>query len=106
MEYQVWTKDEYTGWDKKDCGDLAAAQREILEAMKQGKEPLLTVEVPYNFNIKIMEGSIGEVKKGKTKPGKGPGVEGDGQVRRGDEADTQGLNQGSGDNSADNLSGD
>ena len=106
MDYQVWIKDEYTdGYRKVDCGDLAAAKREIDAAVRAGGEPLLTVEVPYKLDIKVSEvGS--EVKKGKTKPDKVAGDKGDSEVRRGDEAAPEGLDQGSGDNIPGDRAGD
>ena len=106
MEYQVWTYDEYEGWQKKDCGDLSAAQREIMLALKTGKEPLLTVAVPFDVNVKIKEEMIGEVPKGKAKPDKVAGGEGDRQVRRGDEEDTKSLDPGSGDRGPGARAGD
>lgn len=80
MGYQVWTKDEFTGWGRKDCEDLAAAQVELLAALKRGAEPLLTVEVPFDVNIKIKEVKESEAGKDKTKPDKGPGAESKGKV--------------------------
>ena len=54
MDYQVWIKDEYTDqYTKVDCGDLAAARREIDNAVRGGQEPILTVEVPYSLAIKV-----------------------------------------------------
>ena len=98
MDYQVWTKDEYTeGWKKVDCGDAPAVQREIEKAVRAGKEPLVTLEVPYDVTIKLKEALIGEAKKSKTKLDKGPGAESDSEVRRGDESPTEELDQGSGD---------
>lgn len=85
MEYQVWTHDEYEGWWKVDCGDISAAQREVLKALTQGKEPLLTVAVPYDFNVKIKEDKLGEVTKSKAKPDKSTRGPGDSEVRPGDE---------------------
>ena len=106
MEYQVWTKDEYgDNYTKVDCGDLAAAKREIEKAIRLSKEPTLTVEVPYEYNIKIGEAGV-EVKKSKTKPDKVAGDKGDGEVRRGDEEDTEGLDKGSGDPGAGPGTGD
>ena len=106
MDYQVWTKEEYADtYTKVDCGDMTAARREIDLAVRLGREPLLTVAVPYELNIKI--GEVGdEAKKGKAKPDKVAGSESDRQVRRGDEADTKGLDKGSGDSSAGNSAGD
>jgi len=97
MNYQVWTHEEFEGWQKVDCGDLSAAQREILKALTSGKEPLLTVEVPYDFNVKIKEDKIGEATKGKAKSDKGPRVEGEGEVRPGDTITIPELDKGSGD---------
>ena len=106
MDYQVWTKDEYTGWEKVDCGDAAAVQREIEKAIRAGLEPLVTVEVPYDLNIKLKEALIGEVKKSKPKPGEGPGAEGDSEVRRGDEGAAEKVDKGSGDPGAGPGAGD
>jgi len=54
MDYQVWFKDEFGDtYTKVDCGDLAAAKREIDAAYKAGKDPILTVEVPYSLAIKV-----------------------------------------------------
>jgi len=78
--YQVWTKDDYEGWKRKDCEDLAAAQGELLAALKAGKEPLLTVEIPFGVNIEIKEGKVSEAAQGEAEPGEGPGVKGKGEV--------------------------
>lgn len=54
MDYQVWIKDEFGDtYTKVDCGDLQAARREIDIAYRAGKEPFLTVEVPYSLAIKV-----------------------------------------------------
>lgn len=93
MDYQVWTKVEYQDtWAKVDCGDLPAAQREIMEALKLGKEPLLTVAVPFDVSIKIKEDKLGEAIKGKTKPDKGAGAESASTAGRGDTAATTKVN--------------
>lgn len=84
MSYQVWTNVEFEGWKRKDCESLIEAQGELLAALKRGAEPLLTVEVPFDVNIKIKEDKIGEVTKSKAKPDKGPGAESKGEVRPGD----------------------
>ena len=105
--YQVWTKgDEYSGWAKKDCPDLPTALAELLAFVKAGKEPVLTEEVKYEVGVRIKEGDLGEVKKSEAKPDKVAGAKGDRQVRRGDEAATKELNQGSGDSSAGPGAGD
>lgn len=102
MDYQVWTKEEYADvWTKVDCGDLPAARREIDLAVRAGREPLLTVEVPYKLDIKISEvgaelpkwpkpkkkpetkvkeGTEDEAKEGETESGEGPGAESPGAV--------------------------
>ncbi len=97
MDYQVWTKDEFEGWKKVDCVDLPAAQREILKALTSGKEPLLTVEVPYDFNVKIKEDKIGAATKSKAKPDTGARAESKGEVRSGDTPTVPELDKGSGD---------
>jgi len=99
MNYQVWTETEFEGWSKVDCGDLTAARREILKALTSGKEPLLTVTLPYDFNVKIKEDEIGAIKKGKAEPGESPGPESKGKVRPGDTPAVPKLGEGSGDNS-------
>ena len=106
MDYQVWTKEDFGDTYKKvDCGDLGAVKRELDRAVRDGKEPLLTIEVPYELSIKIQEvGS--EAKKGKTKPDKGAGAESDSEVRRGDETVTPGLDSGSGHNRPGDSAGD
>ena len=91
MNYQVWTKDDYQAWVKKDCPDLAAAQAELLGALKKGKEPLLTVAVPFGVKIIVEEDKIGEVTENPPEPDKGAVAPGDGTVRRGDEAAAPGL---------------
>lgn len=55
MNYIVWTEDYSGSWKKAECGDKLAAERAILEAIKEGKTPLLTIEVPYSFNVKMAE---------------------------------------------------
>jgi len=80
MSYQVWTKSEFEGWQRKDCEDLEAAQVELLAALKRGAEPLLTVEVPFGVNIEIKEGKLSEAHTRKARPGKDTGAEGEGEV--------------------------
>ena len=56
MDYQVWTKAEFGDqWDRQDCGDIDAAKRTLLEASKAGKEAMLTVEVPFELELKVGE---------------------------------------------------
>ena len=91
MEYQVWTKDDYQAWVKKDCADMVAAQTDILTALKQGKEPLLTVSVPWGVEITIKEDKIGATTESQAESDKGSDVAGYGTVRRGNEENTPGL---------------
>jgi len=113
MDYQVWTKEEYGElWTRHDCGDLSAARRLIDESVRRGQKPMLTVEVPYELNIKIgevgsekkpdisakekfrrglKEGTESETKEDKAKHDKGPGVKSDSEVRRGDEGSSEKL---------------
>ncbi len=83
MSYQVWTKDEFTGWQRADAESLEAAKEQLLIALKKGLEPVLTIELPFNMNIDIKEGKPVETTKTKTEPGEGAGAEGEGKVRRG-----------------------
>lgn len=99
MNYQVWTQDEYEGWKKVDCGDLQAAQRELQKALLSGKDPLLTVEVPYDFNIRIKEDKLGEATKTKAKRSESPGPESKGEVRERDTGAVPQLSEGSRDTS-------
>lgn len=102
MYYQVWTKDDFgETYTKVDCGDLPAAKREIDAAYKAGKDPILTVEVPYSLAIKVEEPGSGksqrkdndkkpetkekeasesEASQSKAAADKGSGTEGKGQV--------------------------
>lgn len=68
MDYQVWTKEEFgDNYTKVDCGDLAAARKEIDKAVRTGGEPILTVEVPYKLDIKVSEVGAEVPKKAKSK---------------------------------------
>ena len=68
MEYQVWTKDEYSdSYTKVDCGDLGAAKREIDKAVRAGQKRILTQEVPYSLSIKIEEAGKEVPRKRETK---------------------------------------
>ena len=106
MNYQVWIKDEYgEAWAKVDCGDLPAAKRELDKAVRSGRQPMLTQELPYELSIKVgepgAEAPIHKVEKEKTQktekeatrsetlkseaePDKSPGPESEGEVRPGD----------------------
>ncbi len=106
MSYQVWTKSEFEGWQRKDCVDLTAAQGELLAAIQRGATPLLTVEIPWGVNIwikeagedkisardkyqkgikgSIKEDKISETTSSKAQPGKGSGAPSEGEVRPGD----------------------
>jgi len=69
MDYQVWTKEEFSEtYTKVDCGDLAAVRRELDKAVRKGGEPILTVEVPYSVAIKVEDvGAEGPKRKVTTK---------------------------------------
>lgn len=97
MNYQLWTKNEYEGWSKVDCEDVPAVHREIEKAIRAGKEPLVTMEVSYDINIKLKEVLNGEIKKSKAKPGESTIGESDRKVRRTDEPAIEELDKGSGD---------
>ena len=84
MDYQVWIKEEFgDSYTKVDCGDLAAAKREIDAAYKTGKSPILTIEVPYSLAIKVED--VGaekpkrkvDTKEPETKPKEVPKGEAD-----------------------------
>ena len=105
MNYQVWTKDEYEGWKRADCPDIETVKASVLAAIKTGKDPLVTVEVPFDVNIKIKEGKIGETTESEAKPDKGARGTSHGEVRRGDEKTPPGLDKGSGHSSADHSAG-
>ncbi|MBA7559927.1 hypothetical protein ES708_01545 [subsurface metagenome] len=70
MDYQIWTKDEYDVWQKVECGDKDAAMREIDLAVRAGKDPLLTVAIPYKLSIKLEEDKTGARLKDLTEPKK------------------------------------
>ena len=102
MDYQVWTKDEYGDiYTKVDCGDLAAARRELDKAVRAGREPILTQELPYELSIKVGEPGPGvskarvekqkaekiekevtesEADQSEAEPDKGPGPESPSEV--------------------------
>ena len=91
MDYQVWIKEEFDErYTKVDCGDLPAAKREIDKAVRAGREPILTLAIPYELSIKTGEAGS-EVKKSKPKPDKGPRAEGESEVRPGDAEPVQEL---------------
>lgn len=105
--YQVWTKgDEYSGWARKDCPDLKAALAEVLETIRAGKDPLLTVEVKYAVGINVMKEAPVEAKKSEAEPDKDTGGKSHRKVRRGDKAAVEGLDKGSGDSGAGSGAGD
>ena len=100
MDYQVWIKVEYSDdYKKVDCGDIAAAKREIDHAVRAGQEPILTQELPFKLSIEV--GEVGaekpkgkketklvpiineevpevETAKGKAEPDQGPGAKSNG----------------------------
>lgn len=66
MDYQVWVKDQFGDtWGREDVGDLGAAKRSIMAAMKLGNDAVLTIEVPFSLELKVGEPGA-EVKKKRT----------------------------------------
>lgn len=56
MEYQIWTKTEFgEQYDLVKAEGEEAVKRELLEALKAGREPILTVEVPFDLQLKIKQ---------------------------------------------------
>jgi len=53
VKYIVWTNDYGDSYKKVECGDKPATERAIFEALKEGKEPILTIQVPYSCNVKM-----------------------------------------------------
>ena len=91
MNYLIIDQEDLNMVSPVECGDIPALQREILAKIKNARTPRVFVEVPFDVNVKVKEGQIGEVSPRKAKPGKGAGAESDGEVRRGDEAAAEGL---------------
>lgn len=88
--YQVWQKADYAEtWTKVDCGDKQAVIREIEKAWREGKEPLVTMVIPYEVAVKMKEDKIGEAPKDKAKPDKVARGESEERVRPGDEPVTE-----------------
>jgi len=93
MDYQVWIKEEFDErYTKVDCGDLPAAKREVDKAVRSGREPILTVGVPYELSIKTGEPGS-EVKKRETKYDKSTGSESESELRLGDTPPVQELDK-------------
>ena len=66
MDYTVWIKDEFAeGWVPHDCGDQTAAKRKVLDAAKLGREVRMTVEVPFEVQLKVGEPGAEVRRKGK-----------------------------------------
>ena len=95
MNHQVWIKDEFgEKYTRVDCGDIAAAKREIDKGIRMGMDPILTQEIPYELSIKFVEVKV-ETKKDKAELDKGARAESNSEVRRGDETAAEGLDKGS-----------
>jgi len=93
MDYQVWIKEEFDErYTKVDCGDLPAAKREIDKAVRAGREPILTLAIPYELSIKTGEPGS-EVKKRETKSSKDTRPESESEVRLGDTPPVQELDK-------------
>jgi len=85
VEYIIIDQEDLGMVNPVECGDVAAVAREILGKLKNGRTPRVFVEVPFDVNVKVREGNIGETHKSKAKPDKDPGGPGDSKVRSGDE---------------------
>lgn len=84
MQYQVWTKEDYGDvYKRTDCPNLDTVMAAIDKAVRTGGQPLVTVEVPYEVEIKIAE-VTSEITEGKAKPDKSARGASDGEIRRGD----------------------
>ena len=56
MDYTVWIKDEYEDkWLPHECGDAGAVKSKVLEAANQALTVRITVEVPFEIQLKIGE---------------------------------------------------
>ena len=81
MDHTVWIKDEYDDkWAPHECGDAGAVKRKVLDAAKAGQTVRITVEVPFEVQLKVGEPGA-EVKHPKRKEEK--------KVEQGKEEDTQ-----------------
>ena len=56
MDYQIWSPEDYSdNWRRQDAEGLAAAERVIRSELQLGHEPVLTVEVPFQVQLKVGE---------------------------------------------------
>lgn len=68
MQYCIWTQDEYAKtWTLQTAGDKAAVKRMLLEELKQGRQPILTVEVPFSLQLEVGDAAK-ELKKAERDP--------------------------------------
>lgn len=106
MGYQVWVSEYGDTWKKEDCATLDEVEGAIWEAMKQGKAPLITRDIPYSARIKFEEGKGVEAIEGEPEGYKDTRGKGKGPVRRGAPPELQELHTGGGpDQPADSVPG-
>ena len=56
MNYTVWIQEEFGDtWMPHECGDVGAVKRKVLEAAKSGLTVRVTVEVPFELQLKVGE---------------------------------------------------
>ncbi len=86
MDYQIWIQDyEGSDWKRIDAGDKGAVKRIILQGMKEGKKPVLTVEVPFVLKLEIGDAAK-VVKDAEQEPE--PAAEGKQEETKKDEVNT------------------
>ncbi|OGN97541.1 MAG: hypothetical protein A2Y89_06660 [Chloroflexi bacterium RBG_13_51_18] len=96
MKYQVWTE-EYTGsWKRQDCEDIGKTAGAIMDAIKLGKTPTVTVEIPYGVNVNLQQEGNVEINKTQTEPDPVAGGAGDEPVQPRDPGPVINPGQGAG----------
>lgn len=80
MEYIVWIEDYDEVWRQRPVDNIEAAKRVILDAMTDGKEPILTVKVDFDLKIAVKEPQLGDLTPPKT-PGKAAKTEPEKEVK-------------------------
>ena len=68
MDYQIWTKAEYgDDWHRQDAADKAVVKRILLEELKAGRAPILTVEVDFSLQLTVGDAAK-QLKKAENDP--------------------------------------
>ncbi len=71
MDYIIWTKVGFGDqWERKDTGDKGAVKRLILDELTQGREPILTIKVPFDLQLNVGEpgAEVKNTRKAKETP--------------------------------------